>query len=554
MLGDGAQRLVVRTSTQVAVYDLATDVQTWIQPSSGGGDVALAPLDADPALEIVLGGSSPGWVLDGASGQVDWQYPDAFGALIAAGAIGPGGATEFVGAGYQVAVFSGAPYSPLFAYTNGLNFSVSSLLVGDVFSNGHPVVLFAGSNGGVQTLDATTQVVTPLPGANFPVKYLTLADLDGDGTNEILFADDADVGVASVQTGAVVWQATSQASQFNVATIGDPMADGSSYLLTGYGPNTWYQGAAGLQITDMASGEVLAALTDTGGNANDAMQIVPSRILVDTDPPQSPQIVLAGTALYDGRVVVVDGKSLTVTQQIGAYSTGPFASRSISDAILVDMNGDGVQDILVASQPDLSWISGAMLQAYTLTGQPIWNSVGMGTAPFAINGVFALPVSSGAGDVVVAVLPDSLRAFDRLSHLLAWTFSVANNGAVAVPLGAAGVEIAVESGATIAFHDAPTRSLLRQFTLGDSVDAVTPLDDRLDRLLVSSGGKLYLIDGTSGNVLASTPFIGEHMAQSNQLAVETLAPGAWRVGVGGAIGIYRYRLELSDRIFQGTFE
>jgi hypothetical protein len=44
------------------------------------------------------------------------------------------------------------------------------------------------------------------------------------------------------------------------------------------------------------------------------------------------------------------------------------------------------------------------------------------------------------------------------------------------------------------------------------------------------------------------------MAHNNQLAVETLAPGIWRVGVGGAIGIYRFRLELSDRIFQSTFE
>lgn len=554
VLGDGVERVVVRTSSQIAVYAVATGAQTWVQSSSGSGDILLAQLDADPALEIVLGGSSPGLVLDGALGQVDWQYPDSFGSLLASGAIGPGKATEFVGGGYQVTVYSGNPYSPLFAYSDGLYYSVTSLTVGDVFSNGHPQILFAGTNGGVQTLDATTGVVTPIPNANFPTSYMTLADLDGNGTNVILFADQSDIGVASAQTGAVVWQASSRMAQFNVAAVGDADGSGSSELLTGYDQNAWGQGAAGLQITDMASGAVLASLSDTGGNANDALQVVPSRILIDNDQPASPRIVLAGTAVYDGRVVVVDGKTQTVALQLGAYSSGPFASRSISDAILVDMNGDGVKDLLVATQPDLSWVNGAMLQAFTLVGQPIWNSVGMGTSSYAINGVFALSSNSGAGDVVVAVLPDSLRAFDRLSHLETWTFSVTNNGAVVIPKGAAGVEIAIETGPTIQFYDAATRNYLRQITLSSSIDAVTPLDGRLDQLLVSSGGQLYLINGNTGSTLASTPYIGPNMALPNQLAPETLAPGLWRVGAGGSIGIYRYQLELSDRIFSATFE
>ncbi|QBB71495.1 hypothetical protein ELE36_14655 [Pseudolysobacter antarcticus] len=553
VFGDSVPRVVVRTDSQLGVYDVATGTQKWLHPSSGSGDITLAQLDADPALEIILGGSAPGLVLDGASGQVEWQYPDSFGYLLASGSLGPASAKEFVGAGYQVAVFSGAPYSPLFGYTNGLYFTVTALAVGDVFSDGHTRILFAGSNGGVQILDGVTGLATALPNANFPSKYLALADVDGNGTNAILFADDLTVGIASAQTGGVIWRATSRASQFNVAAVGDIKSDGTSELLTGYAPNIWGQGAAGLEISDMASGKTLADLADPSGNAGGAMQIVPSRILVDNEVPQSPLIVLAGSAIYDGRVVVVDGTSQTVALQLGAYSTGPFASRSISDAILIDMDGDGVKDILVASQPDLGWVDGAMLQAFTMSGQPIWNSIGMGTSSFAINGVLGLSPSSGAGDVVVAVLPGSLRAFDRLSHLETWTLDVANNGAVLVPHGVAGVEIAIESGSIIAFYDAATRHYIRQISLSDSIDAITPLDGRVDQLLVSSGGALHLVDG-AGNVLASTPYLGEHMAQPNQLAVEKLVPGAWRIAVGGAIGIYRYELDLSDTIFGAGFE
>jgi len=552
VLGDGVPRVVVRTDSQIGVYDVTTGTQNWLQPSSGSGDITLAQLDADPALEIVLADSAPGLVLDGATGLVDWQYPDSFGYLLTSGALGPGNANEFVGGSYQVAFFSGAPYSPLFAYTDGLYFNVTALTAGDVFSDGHNQVLFAGSNGGVQAIDGSTGLVTPLPNANFPSKYLALADVDGTGTNAILFADESNVGVASAQTGAVIWQATSRVSQFNVAAVGDINADGTSELLTGSGVNVWGQGAAGLEISDMASGKVLADLTDTG-NANDALQVVPSRILIDNELPQSPQIVLAGTAIYDGRVVVIDGKTEAVVLQLGAYSTGPFASRYISDAILIDMDGDGAKDILVASQPDLGWVDGAMLQAFTMSGQPIWNSIGMGTSSYAINGVLALSPDSGAGDVVVAVLPDSLRAFDRLSHLETWTLDVANNGAVVVPYGAGGAEIAIENGSTITFYDAATRNYLRQITLGDSIDAITPLDGRFDQLLVSSGGALHLVDGT-GNVLTSTPYLGDHMGMPNQLAVEKLTQGVWRIGVGGSIGIYRYYLYLSDRIFGSGFE
>jgi len=556
IFGDGVPRVAVRSDSQLGVYVVATGAPSWVHPSSGSGDLLLAQLDGDAALEIVLGGSAPGLVLDGATGSIDWQYPDSFGTLLASGALGLNKQTELVGAQYQITVFSGAPFSPLWDFTSGLYFTPTALAVGDLDGDGRAEILYTSPNtGGVQVLDSVTQMSQPLAGANFPAYRLAFADLDGNGKHQILFADGTTVGVADGQSGATLWQADSRTAQFNVAAIGDVDADGKSELLTGYGYNSWFNGAAGLEIRDMDSGDSLAVLTSTGGNANDAFQIAPSRILLaPAEPGAAPQIVLAGTTVYDGRVVVVDGKTHAVNLQLGAYASGPFSSRSISDAALIDMDGDGTKDIVVASQPDLSWVTGAKLQAFTMTGLPIWESVGMGTSTFAINGLFALAPDSGAGDVVVAVLPGGLRAYDRLSHLLNWSFDATNNGAVVVPLGVAGTEIVLENAATMTFYDAATRSYLRQFTLGADVDAIAPLDGRLDRLLVSSGGQLHLIDGSSGSEVATTAYLGDDMAKQNQLAVATLAPGLWRIGVGGPVGIYRYRLELSDRVFSSGFE
>ena len=112
----------------------------------------------------------------------------------------------------------------------------------------------------------------------------------------------------------------------------------------------------------------------------------------------------------------------------------------------------------------------------------------------------------------------------------------------------------IEHGNALSFYDAATRVFLRDITLDDPIHAAEPLDGRADRMLVSSGGHLVLIDSTNGTELARSAFLGNHLADRDQLATETVSPTAWRIGVGSDVGVYRYRLELSDRIFASGFE
>jgi hypothetical protein len=556
IFGDGIPRVAVRSDSQLGVYVVATGAASWVHPSTGSGDLVLAQLDADSELEIVLGGNSaPGLVLDGMTGATDWSYPDAFGTLLASGPLGPNKEIQFVGALNQITVFSGAPYSPIWDYVQGLYFTPTALAVGDLDGDGRAEILFSVQNGPLQVIDTITHMATPLGNLYF-TGAITFVDLDGNGQHDILLGDGSSIGVADSQTGASLWQIMSRPADFRATAIADSDGDGSSELLTGYGVSTWSTDSNGLQIRDMDNGNTLAILTSGCCSTYDYFAVASSRILVAPDlPAMAPQIVLAGTTVYDGTVVVVDGKTHAVTTQIGTYGQPPFYSRSISDAALIDVDGDGVPDIVAATQPSLSWVTGAKLQSFTIGGQPIWESVGMGTGTgsYNISTVFALTPDTGAGDVVVAVLDDSLRAFDRLTHLLLWTLSVANNGAVVIPRGATGAEIAVEDGTSVTFYDAPTRGLLRSFTLADAIDAITPLDGRLDRLLVSSGGQLRVIDGTTGTELASSPWLGDEMARGNRLAVETIGAGHWRIGIGGAIGVYRYDL-ITDDLFGSGFE
>jgi hypothetical protein len=159
----------------------------------------------------------------------------------------------------------------------------------------------------------------------------------------------------------------------------------------------------------------------------------------------------------------------------------------------------------------------------------------------------------GASQLIVAVLPTSLRAFDAGTHLLAWTLPVAADGASLLADGVDGREFVVFSGSTLTFFDGATRTELRAFNVGGEVRAVRELRD-IHALLVAAGGKLLVLDGASGSIEASTDFLGNGLGAANQLAIEDAGGGSYLVGAGSDVGAFRYRVELGDAIFANGFD
>lgn len=384
------------------------------------------------------------------------------------------------------------------------------------------------------------------------VDAITTIRLGGDAARQIAFADSSTVTILDALTGAPVWRSESRTAPLAVVAVSDADGDGHTELLNaaGFIPSNR---PAGLEVRDLGSG-ITKWLSDPTADA-DVYATAPYRIRVidPLTPGGEKQILIAGTALYDGRVLLVGGRTHTLELKLGDYGTGAFASRAVKDAVMVDMDGDGVDDILAASEPQLSWVTGAQLDAYTQAGDLIWESVGMGGNDGRINGVFAIPPSLGDDDVV-AVLPTGLRAYGRLNHLLDWTMEVPNDSAFLVEHGVNGPEIVFEKDNVLSVYDASTRTFLRDLTFVDPVDAALPLEGRIDHLLVSSGGHLLLMNGVDGLEMTRSDFLGDHLANRDQLAVETLSPSSWRIGVGSDVGVYRYRLDLSDRIFESGFE
>lgn len=558
--GDGANELVVRTYSLMIAYSLTSGNQLWTYNLDGAGPIALAQLDGDNALEIIVGGVTPGIIIDGATRMLDWQYPDTFGYLLATGTLPPDGVARFVGESGRITAYSGSPYSPLWDYSGDFN-QMGALDIGRIGNRTMPVILFQHAyDGDVFLLDPishnSTLFISPSFSLGFNSYSLTTVDIDGDSTREVVLGNSVNIALADGSSGILRWTATSRSGPFNIVSIADSNGAGSSKILSAsdYTFNTYGYGAAGLSIRNAATG-TLEWQSPVPASLDEPFAITPRRFLVaQIAGSPNPLIVIAGSADFnDGRVVVVDGVNHAVTAQFGDESGGPLLNRPVQDAAIVDMNGDGINDVLVGTAAYGS-PSGVKLQAFSLSGTPIWTSVGMGNFYENLSKVLVLDPASGGGDSVVAVLDSGLRAFGRLSHLLNWSLTVTNNGAVIVPIGVSGAEIAVETDNNLAFYSVSTRSFLRQFQVADRIDSVFPLDGQLGRLLVSSGGRLRLIDGHDGLEVATSPFLGDQLAQQNQLAVETVSPGVWRIAVGSTVGLFRYRLELSDRVFSSGFE
>jgi hypothetical protein len=558
LYGTGGIDLVVLTQDHLHAYDLASGSPLWNYAVSGASDIALAQLDSDPALEIILA-TTPGLVIDGATQATDWTYIDGFGGYLATGPLVAGGGTQWVGASAwnQFTVFRASPWSPLWSANV---FNISAIGTADLDHNGQDVILEGdGQWGAVHVYDPNTQQERfNIPNPGWGVNAVVAADLDGDGVPEIAFAATEGYGAASIEvvdsmSGQVKWSFTSQDGVFAPTALGDVDGDGREEFVVA--ANTGNV-AGQVEIFDASSGALKWQSPAFIGNANDPFYISTSRILlVPHATDNAMDIVFAGSSTYSGRITVMDGATHNVKLQIGAYSSGPMPDRYLVDAALVDFDNDGVLDYVAATEPADTGASGAQLYVFSgKDGHTLWTSVAMGSGFSNIVSVLVTGPATDPASELIAVLPDSLRAYNIQTHLLDWTLLATTDGATFVPLGASSPEIALfQHNGALSFYNATTHAYLRGLALSAPLNAVLPLDGKVDHLLLASGEALSVVNGVDGSVLAETDVLGQGLGLGNQLAATKHGPNLWGVGSGNAFGVFIHEFELSDQLFSDGF-
>lgn len=561
---DGSDDFLVATYDTVNAYSLANGQAEWSYAISGNSDLALAQLDADPALEVILAGPVPGIVLDGATRATDWQYIDGFGARLVTGSLVSGGGTQWVGAPAwaQFTAFQASPWSPL--WNGPAAVAVSAIGTANLDNNGQDVILQGdGLFGGVHVIDSNTHLERfQIPHDGYGVSAVVGVDLDGDGKDEIAFATpqvwsdgDALLTIANGQNGLIGWQFFPATGPFIATALGDVDGDGRLELVAA---SSGYSSYGSIAIFDAETGAEEWHSPTKMFLASDPFYLSVAKIeLISHVGNPGMDIVLAGSSVSGGRITVLDGTTHVVRLQIGKQDSEPMMARVLKDLALVDFDSDGVLDYVAAIEPSNTSTSGVLLKVFSgVNGDSLWTSVVMGSGFAQINGVIATDSSAGSsGKELIAVLPDSLRSYDSSTGLLLWTIAASNNGAFLVRSGENGEEIGLflDNGA-VTFYSATTQAYIRSYSLPAPLRAMTALDGDLHTLVAASTDALILVDGMSGSVLAATGYLGQFPSIGSRISAAKSVEDSWMIAAGTEAALYRFHLNPVDVIFANSFE
>ena len=542
---DGHDELVVGGGFFAGVwaFDLASGAQRWSEPAVQAQDLLLLQLDADPALEIVCAGT-PGIILDGATHATDWTYKDGFGNYLAA--YHAGATPQFVVAHAwdTIAVFQGGPYSPL--WDVGV-FNVGAVAAYDFDGDGKDELIEGDAQwGSVNLYDGQTHAIAlSIPHDSYSSSAVAAVDLEGDGVKDIAYSPtDASYGgdlafaLYDATDGSTKWDFVhGPSAPYGGASVAATGPGGALRFLFGATLDIYSDGTAWAQI-DGTSGASLwqSALDDP------TLPTLPTASISVADIGAGSGFIVAGEHFPGSSVVAMDDATHTVRWQIDGASGHPLEGRSVV-AMAAVPRASGAPDTGLMCTDE----GGSRLFMFGLAdGHIAWQSVLMnGHCRNVMAGDFG-----GGTRLVVAVLEQALRAYDANTHLLAWSLPVDADGASLLD-GVSGREFAVFKGAQLTFYNAATRAVLRQFDLGQPIQAVQQLDN-IHTLAVSAGGRLLIVDGADGQVKASSDFLGSDLAAHNQLTTKA-TNGQWFVGAVSSAGAFRYRIAI-DQLFANGFD
>ncbi|MEO7323742.1 MAG: FG-GAP-like repeat-containing protein, partial [Dokdonella sp.] len=506
---DGNDELVVSSdwSGGVEVLDLATLAVRWTAPTVRGSDLLLTQLDADPALEIVVAGV-PGVILDGATGATDWVYKDGFGDFLAAY---HGGSTpQFFGARAwgSMTVFQGQPYSPLWDVSV---FNVGAVAAHDLDGDGKDEIIEGDAQwGAVNIYDGNTHtLVLSIPHQSYSSSAVAAVDLDHDGVEEIAYASsepdfkNAEVfALYDAVDGSTKWRINSGPSAPYAGASVSIGASGALRFLFG-AKSPFNSGGAWAQVGGFGGLLLWQSAPDDA-----VLPVAPVASISLSDSGAGSGFVAAGGGSNGAVIVAIDDATHAMRWQIDGASGDPLENRYVM-AMTAVPRPTGEPDTGVAC---LEQSGSARLFSFGLAdGQPQWESVLMSSPCVGV-----MAGDFGGSRLLVAVLEGALRAYDSTTHLLAWSLPKAIDGATLLN-GVSGREFVVFHDSQLTFHDAATRAVLRQFDLGQPIQAVQELDN-IHTLVVSAGGRLLLVDGANGQVLTTSDFLGSDLAAGNQLA------------------------------------
>ena len=249
------------------------------------------------------------------------------------------------------------------------------ILTMDVWAQRHVTRAFIDNNGVIRTenvLDAqlpptARDGLTPMPGFPLsfgsnttykPMRGLTLADLNNDGTDEIILCHNEEINVINGQ-GQVLWTQTLAGGMAQYpAAVGDIDGDGSLEIvvLTTYG-----NARGGINIYDATGIALLSEVTNNN-------PLICAPVLADINDDGELEIIFCGR----GRAAANISAGLHVWNLQGEELPGfPYElpSTPAFTPTVADIDGDGYMELFIATTSVMHCLSHEGQMLYTVDGQ-----------------------------------------------------------------------------------------------------------------------------------------------------------------------------------------
>jgi hypothetical protein len=533
--GDGATEGIVVGPGGVSAHGLATGVTLWSR-QTGSRRLDVGQLDGDPALEIVLEGRV-GYVIDGATSAVDWQYAGGFGNAVAVGRIGPGGAPGFV-TGFALTGFRSVPYSPLWTVKTPVDQLDTYNINGDQVDE-----VVAGNASSTTIYDAGSQAILHELGPG--TRNVALGDVDGDGAVEAvgytLTGVGPGLGVLELNRTVLAAEAN-EGGIFSRVSIADPDADGMPEGLVISGGD----GEAGvLRAIDVVDGRERWRTTLAGIDPQNQPLMIRSQRIAQLDADAANEIVLAARSIFRTRLVVLDGAT---RQPQAVNASGGFDSFEFASHVEV-----------LSTEPRVLTFSrrNGQIQLRRFTSNTL---AAQGTllvpAQYgdALYDVQVDDVDADGDEDVLLATSSHLVAFDLEAGTVIWA---ASGAAAAV----AEAEVAPSVYRLARLSPSGTLALLTfegvldstPVSVGARASAVVAVPGVPGEVFVCADDRVKRVALDDGEVLDQSPGLGAQACRGGDLAASTTSSAGSRVLAGSLVGAFL--LEPSgERLFRDGFE
>jgi Calx-beta domain-containing protein/VCBS repeat protein len=481
--GDGRLEFVFVASTWdsgpgLYVYDLESGAAEFQSPMFPGVDAAVANVDADPGLEIVVAnGDATGWVLDGATRAVEWQNAFGFGHRVRVADLQKDGTPDIV-AGFAWTYVRGYEAGTRALKWSFPVFNLSALQLLDMDGDGDQEIVYGDAQwGGIHVRDGRTRLeLWSIANPEHGVTDVALGDVDGDGAPELLWgAGYSSTGpdylyVADVAQRRIEWRSQDLVGPVFGLAFGDVDADGEPEILhaalqsdSTYGDGLWFVHDATTKALEFSSEEPTGL---------DWMGLWKIRLAqADADP--QPEVLVITSRTYTPMVICYDG--LTHQEQwrhAGADGAGYVGLE------IADLDGDGNAEAVLGARIEHSGADGVFLTVLDVaTGQVeyVSPSLGKDSYPYSLLKVANFDDDAALEIVMASAVPDYYDA--------------------------SGPVFLVDPGAGSVYH------------LGNHATAALLLEDldgdgRPEIVIGTTAGKVEVLDARDGSVIRTLAAFG----------------------------------------------